>query len=111
MVANSAEFYRTLINLGRGSPALFIGDNDSDESYFLIFEDLVPERFRPIMAAHEAEEYKLLRQGVSKADAHIGAERVEIVVSDKLGLRQDYLEFLGLYYPDKLTDLKEERII
>jgi hypothetical protein len=104
---DSSKFYRTLVNMGYGSPALVIDNDLGPEVYFLMFTDKAPEKFRPIIASHESTEYSKFKQGVKQHLAHLEAQALEPQTAERLGIKKEYSEFLQQNYFGKFEEMKK----
>ncbi len=111
ILCDSSEFYQTLVNTGRGSPCLTIMHDWSQEAYFLMFTDKMPEEFYPIAVAHDSAEYEEIQRGIDQAIAHNRATVVEIETAEHLGLKKEYLKFLEEAYPGKYAELDDRGLI
>lgn len=111
ILCDSTEFYQTIVNLGSGNSAMVIKDDWGPDVYFLLFKDKVPERFYLIIAAHESTEYDEAQSGTDQRIAHQIATRVEIETAKRLGLKEEYLEFMEENSPEKYTWLHALEII
>lgn len=105
ILCDSTDFYQTIVNLGFGNPALTIKDDFSPEVHFLLFRDKMPERFRPIIAAHESAEYEDVQSGTDQGIAHQRACGAELETAELLGLKEEYLQFVAESCPPKYVQL------
>lgn len=107
VVCDSTDLFRTLVEVGYGNMGMVFIDDYSPETYFFMFADKTPERFRPVVAKHEAIEYDLVTNvRVSQSEAHLLAERAELALAEEMGLKSDYLDFLRTEFPGKYKDIK-----
>ncbi len=107
IICDSDDFYRTLVNAGYGSVAMGFIDRWNAETFFLLFRDKVPEEFYPMPVIHESAEYDALKRGVEPDVAHQTASKKEIELSERLGKKQGYSDFIKERYPRKYNELCE----
>jgi hypothetical protein len=108
VVCDSSEFYRTLVDMGQGNMAVVISDDYGPRAYFLLFDDKVPVRYRPVVASHESLEYHLVNdEGWEQGPAHKRASEAEMKTAERLRMKEGYLEYLKKEYPTKVDELKE----
>lgn len=107
IICKSEDFFPILTKLGYGSAAMVVYDDYGDESYFLMFEDKIPEKFYPVAAAHETTEYDLVvLEGEDRRSSHIKAYKAELKKAKDLHVRASYMTFLKNNYPEKYRDMR-----